>query len=129
ILPPGVDKKPAADTLAAKPAPPPRTNAGGIVKAVNAEQRSITIDDKGTEYTFTLAHDACVSVDGQPGKLADIPNGAHVIMDLTAEQAARNLSAQGRSLYTSVTAVDVAQRRFTLKEQNGDKTFPVCSKA
>src|SRR5207244_11856963 len=29
----------------------------------------------------------------------------------------------------SVTAVDLGQRRFTLKDQNGDKTFPVCSKA
>src|SRR5262249_29615109 len=50
-VPPAAEKKPAADVAAQKPAGPPPTAAAGIVKAVNAEQRSITINDKGNELT------------------------------------------------------------------------------
>lgn len=56
----------------------------GIVKAVDADKNTITVDDK----TFTVAKDGVIVIDGKPGqlKLAELPMGTSVNLTLRVDQ-------------------------------------------
>src|SRR5262249_21135087 len=89
--------------------------------------------------TFAVAKDANVLIDGQPGKLAEVPVGAHVTLTLTVDrQLARQVHAQGPSNVCDcggslVKAVDVPARAITFDEKAraevAGKTFTVAADA
>jgi RNA polymerase sigma factor (sigma-70 family) len=57
-------------------------HVSGVVKAVNAEKNTITVDDK----TFPVAKDANIAIDGKPAQLAGLPTGASVNLSLCVDQ-------------------------------------------
>src|SRR5207244_3698377 len=70
--------------------PPVQCDCGGSpVKAVDAERRTITFDDKARAEvagkTFTVASDALIVIDGKPGRLADLPAGAYANLRLRVD--------------------------------------------
>ena len=60
---------------------------GAVVVLIDAANNTITIDINGEgEKTFAVARDARISIDGKPGKLAQVPNEASVVLDLSLDQ-------------------------------------------
>jgi RNA polymerase sigma factor (sigma-70 family) len=116
---------------------------GSCVKAVDAENGTITFDDKAAAEvagkTFTVAKDALVTIEGKPGKLADIPPGAHVNLLLTVDrQAARQVRVQGPPALCDcggslVKAVDAEKGTITFADKAraevAGKTFTVAPDA
>jgi RNA polymerase sigma factor (sigma-70 family) len=93
---------------------------GGVVTAVDAEKRALTITvaQGGGERTFTLTKNANVVIDGKPGQLAALPPGANVTLSWFADlKTARTLEATG-SWWQSirVKAVDAAKGTITFDE-------------
>jgi RNA polymerase sigma factor (sigma-70 family) len=68
----------------------------GVVKAVDAEKNTITIDiiNAGGEKTFPVAKDANIDIDGKPGKLADVPREAGISLSLSVDQTVRTIQAK-----------------------------------
>jgi hypothetical protein len=100
---------------------------GSMVKSVSLGTRTITFDDKGCAdvagKTFTIAKDADITIDGGPGKLADIPPGAFANLTLTVDrQTARQVHVQGPRREGVLNAVDAAKGTLTV----GDRTYVVC---
>jgi RNA polymerase sigma factor (sigma-70 family) len=98
-------------------------NVGGVAKAVDAEKRTITVNDR----TFTVADDACIGIDCQAGKLDGVPAGACVALTLRVDQkTVGHLSASGRSVFASVKAVDPENNTITVAGSDDDgRTFSV----
>jgi RNA polymerase sigma factor (sigma-70 family) len=83
----------------------------GIVKAVDAAQRTITVDTT----TYPIAQDAHVGIDHKPGKLEDLPPGANVCLNLQVDQkTVLRVSATGSNDFGQVKAVDAANRTITV---------------
>jgi hypothetical protein len=94
---------------------------GSCVKAVDAEQNSITFDDKGAAEvagkTFTVAKDASIAIDGKPGRLTELPAGSFVNLTLTVDrQAVRSIGARGPRLSGVVKAVDAEKNSITVDD-------------
>jgi hypothetical protein len=113
-----------------------------VVKAVDADKNTITFEeermpDAVAGKTFTVAKDASIAVDGKPGKLAGIPMGAFVNLNLSVDlKAARNLGAEGAQIgafggnAAVVQAVDADKNTITVDiNGEGEKTFPVAKDA
>jgi hypothetical protein len=102
-----------------------RMNAGGpgvegVVKAVDAEKSTITIGEtrwlpgtgkdlpaSGGEETFSAAKDARVEIDGKAGKLAGLPAGTQVRLNLSVDRKTVNrIQGQGPGAGGMVKAVD-----------------------
>jgi hypothetical protein len=71
-----------------------------LVKAVDVKKHTVTFDDKAPAVvagkTFAVARDARISIDGKPGKLADLPPGAFLDLGLSADrQTILYFTAQG----------------------------------
>jgi RNA polymerase sigma factor (sigma-70 family) len=103
---------------------------GGVLKAVDAGKSTVTFDDRAQPgaagKTFNVAKGTFISIDGKPGKLAGVPNGASVNLQLCADQqTVRSLSAEGAAVSGLVKAVDAAKRTVTLN----DTTYPVAKNA
>ncbi len=108
------------------------------VKAVDAQTRTITIDDKAPAQiagkVLAVAAEANLEIDGKPGRLADIPVGAFVNLGLSVDaQTARHLQAEGPNLGgcggSEISAVDAANHTITFSAQGppevAGKTFRV----
>jgi hypothetical protein len=96
---------------------------GSMVKVVDAVNNYVTFDDTAASdvagKTFAVAADASVSIDGKPGKLADIPAGAYLNVTLTVDrQKVRSVGAQGPRTTGVVRAVDVATNTITIDDKN-----------
>ena len=116
---------------------------GSLVKAVDAEKRTISFDDRAMPQvagkTFTVAADAHIVIEGKPGKLADLPAGAHVNLILTVDQqSARQVHAQGAPVACDcggslVKAVDVEKSTITFDDRAraevAGKTFAIAKDA
>ena len=96
------------------------------VKAVDADKRTITIDDQAPPAvagkTLAVAPDASIDIDGKPGKLAAIPAGAFVNLGLSVDTAtARTIQAEGPALGgcggSCVSAVDAANHTITFDDK------------
>ena len=57
-----------------------------MVKAVDAEKNTITLTEQEGEKTFAVAKDAAIEIDGKPGKLAGIPPGVFVSVNLSVRK-------------------------------------------
>jgi hypothetical protein len=83
----------------------------GIVKAINLQKRTITINDT----TYPVAADAHVSIDHAPGKLEGVPAGANVGLNLQVDQkTVLRIAASGSSDFGQVKAVDAANNTITV---------------
>src|SRR5262249_18479665 len=116
---------------------------GNPVKAVDAEKRTISFDDKMrvelAGKTFRVADDACVNVDGKRAKLSDVPAGAWVNLSLAVDpKPARVLGAMGPPFLCDcggslVTAVDAGKGTITFDSKTraeiAGKTFSVAKDA
>jgi hypothetical protein len=116
---------------------------GSMVKAVDPEKSTITFDDKAAPdvagKTFTITRDAGVTIEGKPGKLADVPAGAYVNVTLTVDQqTAHQVHAQGPPVQcdcggSMVKAVDVEKNTITFDDRAraevAGKTFAVAKDA
>jgi hypothetical protein len=113
-----VNKKPESE---ARPAV-----VAGIVKAVNAEKRSLTVAHQEGEATCLVAPSAHVTIDGKGGSLAAVPVGACVCLSMEADgKTAHSLSATGSSVFASVKAVDVEKSTITINGQPEEKAYRV----
>jgi RNA polymerase sigma factor (sigma-70 family) len=105
---------------------------GSLVTTVDAEKRTITFDDKArTEVagkTFAVAKNANITIDGKPGKLADLPAGSYVGVWLCVDrQTVGTINASGPAVpgVGLVKAVDAEKNVITVE----DKTYPVATNA
>jgi hypothetical protein len=106
---------------------------GVLVKAVDADRNTITIDDDKAPpevagITFPVARDAGIVIDGKPGKLAGIPKGAYLNpLTLSVDQkTARGIQAEGSPrVFGEVQAVDPGKNTITVD----GKTFSVAKDA
>jgi RNA polymerase sigma factor (sigma-70 family) len=102
----------------------------GVAKAVDAEKSTVTVEDKGAEKTFTVARGARVEIDSKPGKLAELPPGARLILRRIDPNTADSIQAVGRPLIGFVKAVDAEKYAITVEEEGGGEgTFPVAKDA
>jgi hypothetical protein len=112
------------------------------VKAVDADKRTITVDDKAPAQiagkTLAVAANANLEVDGKPGKLEDVPVGSFVNLGLSVDgQTARNLQCGGPNLGgcggSEISAVDAANHTITFSDKGqpevAGKTFSVLKNA
>jgi hypothetical protein len=116
---------------------------GSLVKAVDAEKRTITFDDKAAASvagkTFTVAKDANVVIEGKPGQLSEVPAGAYVNLTLSVDQqTALQVRAQGPAALCDcggslVKAVDAEKGTITFDDKAraevAGKTFAVAKDA
>jgi RNA polymerase sigma factor (sigma-70 family) len=105
---------------------------GSCVTAVDAERRTITFDAKARAEvagkTFTVAKDAIVAIDANPGALAALPVGCYVQMNLCTDgKTVGMIFAQGAPVpgVGLVKAVDVAKGTITVE----GRTYPVAKNA
>jgi RNA polymerase sigma factor (sigma-70 family) len=112
------------------------------VKTVEAEQNTITFDDKAPAEvagkTVAVAKDAHIDIDGKAGKLAGIPKGAFLNLVLSVDQqTARRVQAEGPDVGgcggSPVKAVDVEKYTITLEDRatadRTEKTYTVAQDA
>jgi RNA polymerase sigma factor (sigma-70 family) len=108
---------------------------GVLVKAVDAEKRTLTVARREGETTLSVARGADVRIDGKPGKLADLPKEAIINVRMSADQkTVRHISAEGPSLGGgAVKSVDVKNGTLTFDDAApanvAGKTFPVARDA
>jgi len=83
----------------------------GSVKAVDAAQRTITVNDA----TYAVAPDAHISIDHKTDKLENLPAGAKVGVNLQVDQkTVLRISANGSSDFGQVKAVDAVKNTITV---------------
>ncbi len=111
-------------------------NVGGILKAVDAARNAVTLDERDSERTFTVTRNGSVTIDGRPGKLADLPPGSCVTLGWFVDpKTVRSVQADGRSYYGArVKAVDAEKHTITFDEERSPaelagKTFTVARDA
>lgn len=103
---------------------------GSVVRVVDLAKLAITFDEKGCAdvagKTFNIVKEPYVTIDNQPGKLADVPTGSCVNLTLTVDQtAARHVSATGSRYDGIVKALDGAKSTITVD----DAVYPVAKNA
>jgi RNA polymerase sigma factor (sigma-70 family) len=115
-----------------------RSYFGNMVKAVDPQKNTITIRDRDDETTLAVAKDAFINVDGKAAKLAAVPPGAFVNLNLAADQqTVLTLGADGPDVGgcggSLVAAVDVQKRTITFdKKASPDvagKTYSIAPEA
>jgi hypothetical protein len=100
------------------------SSVSGMVQAVDAAKRTITVEGK----TFPVAPDAQFVIDfKQGGKLTEVPAGAVVgpLILSVDQKTAIWMHAEGSRVSGVVQAVDTAKRTITI----AGKTFPVAADA
>jgi RNA polymerase sigma factor (sigma-70 family) len=126
----------AAEKLAAQPAPQKKeseklpTLVSGVVKAVNAESKTLTVRHREGDTTFTVAENADINIDGKRGELAALPAGASVhLRQFVDPRTARSIQAEGRWFWGVVKTVDLVNGTITYGDRAQDgaagKTFIV----
>ncbi len=98
---------------------------GGVVKAVDAEARTITLAGEDRDQTFPVHREARIN-------LAEIRPGTRVQLRLTADRSAVVALAGGEgerrdapAVRGTVKAVDPAARKITLAHEGEEKTYTV----
>jgi RNA polymerase sigma factor (sigma-70 family) len=116
---------------------------GSMVKAVDAENSTITFDDKAAPEvsgkTFTVGQGANIVIDGRAGKLAELSAGCYLNVTLTVDQkTVGSVHAQGPPVQcdcggSCVKAVDLVNHTITFDDKAraevAGKTFPVAKNA
>jgi RNA polymerase sigma factor (sigma-70 family) len=102
----------------------------GLVKAVDAQEATLTVSRKEGEIILRVTRDAKITIDGKPGDLAGVPRGANVTLREFADpRTARNVLAEGRWFWGVLKAVDVANNTVTFDAKGAadvaGKTFRV----
>jgi RNA polymerase sigma factor (sigma-70 family) len=100
----------------------------GTVKAVDAANNTITVGtpDGAAGKAYIVPNQMIVTIDGKVGKLAAIPAGASVNLQLFADQTTvRSLAVEGAPINGIAKAVDVVNRTITVNET----TYPVPAEA
>jgi RNase P/RNase MRP subunit p29 len=125
-----------ADLITAQSVDAVGPNAWGVLKAIDADKKLITFDDKGIERTLMVTKNANVQIDGRQAKLNELPLGAQVTLSWFLDQkTARNLQANGRGYFgLRVKAVDGVKSTITFDDERAPvelagKTFPVAKEA
>jgi RNA polymerase sigma factor (sigma-70 family) len=104
----------------------------GVVKAVDAGKNSLTLTihvkkgESPEEKSFDVAKDVAVWIDGNEGKLADLPVDSLVNVKLHADRkTAGSIQAEGPGVFGVVKAVDLQQKTITLAAGKGidDRTL------
>jgi RNA polymerase sigma factor (sigma-70 family) len=121
----------AQPAAAAREAEPPPAVVNGVVKAVDAPNRRLTVAYGVGETTFSVAPDAKVEIDGKAAALAGLPAGANVrLSEFVDARTVRVLQANGRWYFGSpVTAVDPQGKTITISDRDGAKTITVAQDA
>jgi RNA polymerase sigma factor (sigma-70 family) len=109
----------------------------GSVKSVDAANSTITLTGgPPNDRTYKVPADAPISIDGKPGKLADIPTGANMhALNLCADQkTVSSINAVGPGYHhVGVKAVDDEKKTITIDDQAppdvAGKTFAVAADA
>jgi RNA polymerase sigma factor (sigma-70 family) len=138
--PPAKEKKDPADKLVTEKKPsatekkqdePLPTGVNGIVKAVDAEKGTLTVESRDGEETYSLASNGRIDIDGKPGRLDRLPVGANVnLTHFVGPKTAGHIQAAGRFYFGSaVTAVDAEKGTITIKDKDAGKTFTVAPNA
>jgi hypothetical protein len=98
----------------------------GVVKTVDAEKSTLTVNHPEGESTFTVAKDARISIDGMRGDLAGLPAGATVTLSQFVDRKTTgSIEAVGPQVSGVVKAVDAGKGTLTL----ADRTFTVAADA
>jgi RNA polymerase sigma factor (sigma-70 family) len=124
----------------------PTDDVRGVLKAVDADKGTITLDtnprEEGADRTFTLSRTVAVGVGAgfgrrggayHEGKLSDLAPGAIVTLQMTADgKAVECVLADGPTLQGVVKSADGARGTLTLTmhqgrrgEREGEKTYTV----
>jgi RNA polymerase sigma factor (sigma-70 family) len=91
----------------------------GTVKAVNVQDSTITVKGQ-PDRTFKVAADTEIFIDGKPGKLAGIPEGAnlHALYVRVDQKTVRGVNVEGPGFHNvSVKAVDAANNTLTFDDK------------
>src|SRR5262249_4493104 len=121
---------PAAPAAATTRQPEARpTQVNGVVVAVDAVERRVTVAHNGGQTVYRVADDAKISADCEGCALARIPAGAQIhLTEFTDAITARHVQANGSAVFARVKAVDVAAGTITiLGSQDDGRTFTVNS--
>jgi RNA polymerase sigma factor (sigma-70 family) len=109
---------------AAQPAPekkeiaPLPTNVSGIVAAIDASNNKLTVAQGVRETVFSVAPDAKIEIDGKPGQLAGVPQGANVNLGRFVDPStAGSLRAEGRWFWGTVKTVDAQNSTITYSDK------------
>jgi hypothetical protein len=98
----------------------------GVVKAVDAGQRSLTISHREGEGSFKVADNANIRIDGKPSELAKLPVGAHVYLSQFEDgNKVQAIQANGPTIFGSVKAVDSKKNTITVKDARSETTYSV----
>lgn len=127
----------APEALATKPAIAPIKDAAvpefisGVVTAVDADHRVVSVAHRNGEDTFRVAKDAKIQINWKPGHLTLLPKGANVMLSKFSDAStAGDVHATGRSYFNArVLAVDTAKRTISIKDRDEEKSFPVADDA
>jgi RNA polymerase sigma factor (sigma-70 family) len=121
------EQRPDPATPAREEADPPPAEVNGVVRDVDAPNRTLTVSRPGGEATFRVAPDARVEVDFKPGLLGRLPRGALVsLRDFVDRRTARSVRATGSSDFGTVKAVDPRQDTITVTGGSpGERTYRV----
>jgi RNA polymerase sigma factor (sigma-70 family) len=110
-----------------------RPQVSGVVKAVDAEKNTLTVEDTGAEKTYTVAEDAKVEVDGRRGTLAEMAPGARVTLGRVDLRTADSIQAYGPGFQGVVKAVDAEKNTLAVANRSGppgpEKTLAVAKDA
>jgi RNA polymerase sigma factor (sigma-70 family) len=116
----GQEPNPVPPAAPAKKAEAPPTVVTGVVKAVDAGNRSLTVTRRDGEATYSLTDDAHISIDRKRGELANLPAGAHVVLSQFADEKVGNLCAEGAAVFGTVKAVDTDKNTITVARGHGE---------
>jgi RNA polymerase sigma factor (sigma-70 family) len=119
--------QPAKEEKENEPLP---TLVSGIVKAVNAKSKTLTVSHRDGDSTFTVADNADINIDGKRGELAALPAGASIhLRQFVDARTTRSIQAEGRWFWGVVKGVDVVSSTITYGDRAQDgaagKTFIV----
>src|SRR5262245_56592007 len=119
--------KGAAQPAVEKKAEAPPMIVTGVVKAVDAGKKSLTVSHRDGETAFDVPDDAHINIDGKRSELAKLPVGAHVILSqIERPNTVRAIHAQGAAVFGSVKSVDSEKNNITVSTgQGGDKTYVI----
>jgi len=93
------------------------------VKSVDADGLTISFSEKAhpdlAGQTYKVTKDAVIRIDGEPGKLADIPEGAFVnVVPTVYGRTARHIDAEGPQISDcGITAVNVTDGTITFDDK------------
>jgi RNA polymerase sigma factor (sigma-70 family) len=123
-------QSPAAAAPSKKEAEAVPSHVNGTLKAIDAQNRTLTVGNHSGIDTFSVAKDAEIQIDGKPGPFAALPVGAVInLRRFVDAQTAGHVDAEGRWLSGVVKAIDPNSGTITFGDQaqNGaaGKTFSV----